>query len=193
MPLICNNIKLFSKNICRILLIVSGIFLTTCSFAAPAENVNQHSFPAVENFHKVSNELYRSGQPDKEDWQKLADFGIKSVINLRDFGRNADKVGNTGIVVYSLPWRAENITEEDLLNVLRLIKKAPKPVLIHCYHGSDRTGAAVAAYRVVFQNWSPEAAANELINGGFGHHKVIYRNIPHLIRKTDYKKLRSRL
>lgn len=178
-----------------------ALFLSVCAGCAvePAKECiadktsAQKKILSVENFHKVSGELYRSGQPDKEDWKELAAFGIKSVISLRDFGRNADKVGNTGIKVYSYPLRAERISEEDLLNVLKLIKKAPKPVLIHCYHGSDRTGAAVAAYRVVFQNWTPDAAADELVNGGFGHHKLIYRNIPRLIRNADYKKIRSRL
>ena len=173
------------------LLLFSGCTAVKPETAAPA--AGGKAILTVENFHKVSDELYRSAQPEKNEWKALAAFGIKSVINLRYFGRNADKPGNTGIVVYSLPWRAESISEKDLIELLRLIKNAPKPVLIHCYHGSDRTGAAVAAYRVVFQNWTPEAAAEELVNGGYGHHKYIYSNIPKLIRSADYQKIRSAL
>lgn len=194
-----NSAKKTGFSLLKSPLVLCLLFLFFSGYAAPGEKtvpvkkIEQKKFPAVENFHKVSDELYRSGQPKPEDWKKLAEFGIKSVISLRDFGRNADKVGDSGIIAYSLPWRAENISEKDLLNVLILIKQAPKPVLIHCFHGSDRTGAAVAAYRVVFQKWKPDAAADELINGGFGHHKWIYRNIPRLIRNADYKKIRAGL
>lgn len=149
--------------------------------------------PPVHNFHQVSHELYRSAQPDDDEWGSLAEFGIKSVINLRDVKENTDRVGNTGIVTYLLPMKAHKLTEEDLIKVLSLIRKAPKPVLIHCYHGSDRTGAAVAAYRVIFQNWTPEAAAKEMVEGDYGHHGFWFPNLARLIRNADYKKIRSSL
>ncbi len=41
-------------------------------------------------------------------------------------------------------------------------------VLLHCYHGSDRTGASVAMYRIIFQNWSTTDALAEMKHGGYG-------------------------
>ena len=49
------------------------------------------------------------------------------------------------------------IDREDLLKVMQQIQHAEQnqqKVLLHCYHGSDRTGASVAMYRIIFQNWS---------------------------------------
>ncbi|MFT6863841.1 MAG: protein tyrosine/serine phosphatase [Akkermansiaceae bacterium] len=46
------------------------------------------------------------------------------------------------------------------------------PVLVHCLHGSDRTGAMCAAYRIVVQGWSKGAAIAKIKHGGYGHHKI---------------------
>ena len=147
----------------------------------------------VKNFHKVSDTLYRSAQPADDQWDELEALGIRSVISLRYFTPGPDDVGSAAIAAYALPWRTDKIDEDDLAAFLKLYNEAEKPVLVHCYHGSDRTGAAVAAYRVVFENYLPEEAADELVNGGFGHHEFVYRNIPKLIRNADYDSLKEKL
>ncbi|HEX7917405.1 hypothetical protein [Rudaea sp.] len=50
-------------------------------------------------------------------------------------------------------------------------------MLIHCWHGADRTGVVCAAYRMVVQGWSKADARAEMFDGGFGYHAV-WRNIP---------------
>ena len=47
---------------------------------------------------------------------------------------------------------AGKVSQEQLIDALRIIKNRKGPVLLHCWHGSDRTGATVAAYRIVFNN-----------------------------------------
>ena len=154
-----------------------------------AEQLKEYN---ISNFYKVSPDLYRSAQPDKKDWTALEKIGIKSVINLRYFGGGKEDTAPSKIHSFYLKWKAHHIKESDLIAVLKLIKQAPKPVLIHCFHGSDRTGAAVAAYRIVFENVSPDDADRELTDGPFGHHKV-YANIPELIRKTAWNAIRKAL
>ena len=150
------------------------------------------------NFHKVSENLYRSGQPDEDELESLHTFnGIRSVLNLRE--NNSDqaeiaainKKWNNAITLYEIPLDTGNITEDDLYKILTVIRDAPKPLLIHCWHGSDRTGCSVAAYRIVFENWSVEDAISELMKPEYGHHKNIYTNIPELLRKADWKKIRE--
>ena len=150
------------------------------------------------NFHKVSENLYRSGQPDEDELESLHTFnGIRSVLNLRE--NNSDqaeiaainKKWNNAIKLYEIPLDTGSITEDDLYKILTVIRDAPKPLLIHCWHGSDRTGCSVAAYRIVFENWSVEDAISELMKPEYGHHKNIYTNIPELLRKADWKKIRE--
>jgi len=150
------------------------------------------------NFHQVNENLYRSGQPDEDEFKSLYTFnGIRSVLNLRENNSDKDEIDavnfrrNEKIKLYEIPLDTGNITEQDLYKILTVIRDAPKPLLIHCWHGSDRTGCAVAAYRIVFENWKEEDAIAELMKPEYGHHKNIYTNIPALLRKADWQKTKT--
>ena len=150
------------------------------------------------NFHKVNENLYRSGQPDEDEFESLYSFNnIRSVLNLRENNSDKDEIDAVNfkrekkIKLCEIPLDTGNISEGELYKILTVIRDAPKPLLIHCWHGSDRTGCAVAAYRIVFENWSVEDAISELMKPEYGHHKNIYTNIPELLRKADWKKIRE--
>lgn len=145
-----------------------------------------------ENFHKVNDAICRSGQPDADEMDSLSTFEcIKSVLNLRENHSDREEVGNLKLELYEIPLAAGNIAEDDLVRILRTVKRAPKPLLIHCWHGSDRTGLAVAACRIVFENWSADQAVAELMDPQYGHHETIYKNIPELLRKADWNRIRK--
>lgn len=109
------------------------------------------------NFHKVNKNLYRSGQPDEDEFFSLYTFnGIRSVLNLQENNGDKDEIDavnkkwKNAVSLYEIPLDTGEITEADLYKILTVIRDAPKPLLIHCWHGSDRTGCAVAAYRIIF-------------------------------------------
>ena len=144
------------------------------------------------NFHKVNDDIYRSGQPSADEMAAMYTLeGIRSVLNLRDNHDDADEVGTLDIVRYDIPLSAGSITADDVGRILRPVNRAPKPILIHCLHGSDRTGAAVAACRIVFEGWTVEQAVSELMEPEYGHHRTLYKNIPELIRKADWNRIRN--
>ena len=150
------------------------------------------------NFHQVNENIYRSGQPDKDEFWSLYTFNcIRSVLNLRENNSDRDEVNainrnwNNAITLYEISLDTGNITEADLYKILSVIRDAPKPLLIHCWHGSDRTGCAVAAYRIAFEDWSVEDAISELMKPEYGHHKNIYTNIPELLRNADWQKIKA--
>ena len=84
-----------------------------------------------------------------------------------------------------------SITYAQVIEALRIIHKAPKPIAIHCWHGSDRTGCVAAAYLVVFQGWSKADAIDELRHGGYGFHASFYGNIPRLINVLDAEEVKK--
>lgn len=128
------------------------------------------------NFHRVKKrELYRSGQIQKEEFQLLKDFGVKTIISFnnyevagfsaKDEARWAKEQGITFIHEEMHPWNKPSLRH--LLRVVELMKNSEKPVLIHCQGGSDRTGMAVAAYKMIYENWSYDAVFNEMLYYGF--------------------------
>ncbi len=149
------------------------------------------------NFHKVNENIYRSGQPDEDEFFSLYTFnGIRSVLNLRGIS-DKDEINavnrrwKNAVTLYEIPLDTGNITEEDLYKILTVIRDAPKPLLIHCWHGRNRTGCAVAASRIVFENWSVADAIAELMKPEYGHFKNFYNNIPELIRKADWARIKA--
>lgn len=153
--------------------------LNTYTIAQPVPGTS------LENFYQVSDDLYRSDQPDSKQMKMLEEQGIKTILNLRFFHSDDKEAKGTGLNLQRVPMEAGRFDDEEIINALKVIKNSPKPVLVHCWHGSDRTGVVVAMYRIVFQNWSKEAAIDELKQPQFGHHDFAYRNIPSYIEQVD--------
>lgn len=145
------------------------------------------------NCYRVSDELYRCEQPDKADIPALKTLGIKSLLNLRNWHSDSKAFEKAGLSLLLQRMEADELTVDDLVAALRQIRAAPKPVLVHCWHGSDRTGSVVAAYRIVFQNWSAADALDELRHGGYGYHEKWFPNIITLFESLDAEALRKRV
>ncbi len=146
--------------------------------------------PGVPNFHKVSENLYRGGQPTTEGMQELKKLGIKTIINLRLFHSDQDKIKDTGLGyehIYMKTWHPE---DKKVLRFLQIVTDPNRvPVLVHCEHGADRTGTMCAIYRVAVQGWSKNDAINEMTNGGFGFYSG-WQNLVNYILKLDIDELK---
>lgn len=174
---------------------VTSLLCHICLAAAlaTANEAPPPALHAVENSYRVSSELYRSGQPDKKGFRTIERAGIKSVLNLREYHTDDDEAAGTKLKLLHYPIAAGSVTEQDIEQILRLLRSAPKPVLVHCWHGSDRTGITIAAYRIVEQGFSVEAAEKEFTDECFGHHEFWYGNLRRLLHQIDWVSLRQRL
>lgn len=157
------------------------------AWAAPIINTT------LENCFRVSDDLYRCEQPTDRHIADLRALGIKSILNLRRYNTDPITLERAGFKLLVQRMEADDLTLDDLVKALRLLRDAPKPVLVHCWHGSDRTGSVVAAYRVAFHNWTPEAALDEFRHGGFGYHERWFPNLLTLLRSIDAADLRQRV
>ena len=142
------------------------------------------------NLYLITDDLLRSEQPSEKGFKSLRQQGVKSILNLRSSHGNEKLTKN--FQLYRIKMIPEKITEKQLMEALRIIKNADKPILIHCARGADRTGAVVAMYRIVFEGWEKEKALKEMIEGGYRFHEG-YRNIPKLIENTNVERLRKKL
>lgn len=147
----------------------------------------------MENSYRICDDLYRSGQPESEGFTALQQLGVRSVLNLREYHKDTRIARHTQLHLMAYPVAAGDVTAADVENCLALINHAPKPVLVHCWHGSDRTGIVVAAYRIVFQNWTVAEAEKEFRDERFGYHEFWYGNLLELLHNTDWGAMRNRL
>lgn len=144
------------------------------------------------NMYRIDEGVYRSDQPSGDDFRMLEAFGIKEVLNLRNYNSDDDEAAGTSLKLHRLKTKAGSINTEDIIRALKIIKNRKGPIVIHCWHGSDRTGAVVAMYRIVFQGATKKEAIDELRDGGFGYHKI-YGNIIKLIENADIDYIKSKL
>ena len=129
----------------------------------------------AKNFYRVDELLFRSAQLDGSYAAKLHELGIKSIVNLRHFSRGGDRRAfGDQFWLANKPLQSWEIKPAQIADVLRTIRERQKEgaVLVHCYHGADRTGLVVAMYRVIYQGWSLDAARSEMIDGGYGFHPM---------------------
>ena len=141
------------------------------------------------NLHRVDAKVWRSSQPTRHDFRGLKkEQGIGEVLCLRRW--HSDREEARGMTVHHIRMDAGEIRDEDIVSALRVMVAAEKPLLVHCFHGSDRTGVVVAMYRMVVQHWPREKAIAELTEPRHGHHAEVFPNIREYLETVDVEKIR---
>ena len=159
----------------------------------PSEWSGKLTVNTLENLYKVDDNLFRSEQPNASDMKALEQFGVKTVLNLRRVQDDNREAKNASLILHHIPINTFKMSYEELLQSVRMIQNADKPVLVHCLHGSDRTGVVVAAYRMTTQGWTKEAAIKEFKEGGDGYHDGWFPNLVELLETLDVQKLKTDL
>lgn len=181
-------------------LIISTLNLTACMTtpALPADSRPQHWGSVLDranNFYQVSADVFRSEQPNAEMIKQLQANDIDVVINLRSRDHDPKQLNADQFNLVHIPIHTWAMSREDLLAVMRqiqLAKAQQQKVLIHCYHGSDRTGASIAMYRIIFEKWDIEDALQEMKYGGYGFHPI-WQNIENLFSPENVKWIQEQL
>ncbi len=171
-----------------------ALWLVACAGASagttprPADWARPVASEHLKNFYQVDAHLYRSAQPDAAGMAELYAQGIRQVVSLRQFHTDEDEARGVGLALHRIPMNAGEIHDAQVIAALRAIRDADGPVLLHCWHGSDRTGTVVALYRMLFQGWERQAAIDEMVNGGYGYH-ALYANIVRYLQQVDLEAL----
>ena len=150
---------------------------------------------AESNLYQISASVYRSEQPDADLIPALKAHDIQMVINLRTRDKDRLLLSADEFQLVHIPVKTWAMSRGDLLQVMQSIQQAQandQKVLIHCYHGSDRTGASIAMYRIIFERWTVQEALNEMKHGGYGFHPV-WINIERLFSPENIGWIRQQL
>lgn len=152
--------------------------------ARPAKWATPVECAGVPNLHRISDSLYRSAQPTAEGMTNLVALGIKTVVNLREYHSDDDEIGALPLKARRIKIFTGNMKDEYVDEFLAVLADTNAvPVLVHCMHGSDRTGTVCAMYRVICEGWSAEDAIEEMREGGYGFHRI-WTNLPRFIRRS---------
>ena len=128
------------------------------------------------NFRKVDGQIYAGAAPDAEFLKFFKEtLGGRAVLSLD--ADIADKIAavikQLGMQHIVIPINSSNASVND--NVRALIRSIEnnmltnlQPIYIHCLHGRDRTGFAVALYKVLKRGESCQQALNDVMTYGYG-------------------------
>lgn len=167
---------------------VAGADDTPTGPAPPARNPRwavRVELPGLPNFHRVSPALYRGAQPTREGLAELRRLGVKTVVSLRAFHGEREAVAAAGLGYERISFKVWHPEDEDLRRFLVIAADpARQPVFVHCLRGADRTGTAVAAYRICLDGWAREEAIEEMVDGGF-EFSPRFRNLVTYLRGID--------
>lgn len=148
-----------------------GSLVALGAFAAVAGGFYAHMLWTT-NFHPViAGELYRSSQPSAEmiaDLQKQ--YGIKTIINLRGYNSghhwyDKEVAEAKQLNINHIDFRMSSgreLTQEQAAQLIEIMRDAPKPLLIHCQAGADRTGLASALYLAAIAKTNEATAENQM-------------------------------
>ncbi len=123
--------------------------------------------------------LYRSGQLHRDLIERvLVDNGIDVIVNMNrpamdkpDHAAEVAVAEALGIESYRFPMLGDGEGDPEnyvlALDQVRRSLEQEQRVLVHCTAGSQRTGATIGLYRVLFQGWSTEDAVSEMAKYDF--------------------------
>lgn len=134
-------------------------------------NLVDHAFlrRILPNRYQLSPDAWRSNQPDPVHFPALQQAGIQTVINLRGKSEysyylfEVEACRDYGMDLIDHPLFARKLaTAEQYLELLDIMERAAKPMLIHCKSGADRTGIASALYLLDQRGATPDEARAQL-------------------------------
>ena len=126
----------------------------------------------IHNVHTVvPGVVYRSAQLSPEKLSSLVEEkGVRTVLNLRgaspgegwyDGEKAAATTAGIRHIDYELSSKRE-VPPRQAEELIRIMQEAPKPLLIHCWGGADRTGLASALYLYALAEKPVEHASSAL-------------------------------
>lgn len=130
-----------------------------------------------DNYHVVlPGKLYRSGQMSAERLlAHAARNHLATVINLRSETNQPWHAEETAacvshaIAYINFPLAGNRAPSlETMTALVEIMRTAPRPILIHCEHGADRTGLAVALYLKSISG-RPVSDAQRALSIRYGH------------------------
>lgn len=124
---------------------------------------------------QVSPGIFTGRQPrDQVDYEALKAQGVRTILSVQvlpwDVARGRRQAELFGITFRNIPVPASVLKPRESLikqALMTLRDRSLRPIYLHCKLGRDRAVLIVGLYRIYFENWTPEAAWEEMLRSGF--------------------------
>ena len=180
-PSLNSSPKRLYERISRFKLAVLGAPIIVLVFAIYSFAPNNSAVPTrpdknfanvtIKNFGQMDDHFYRGAQPKEEEYQELADLGVKTIIDLRDdplpYASKAAEAAHMRYV--NIPMSDKDYPkDESIENFVNLSKEESNwPFYVHCAGGRHRTGVMGAMYRFSHDEWNYDRVYEEMKNYDF--------------------------
>lgn len=124
------------------------------------------------NFHAVEEGvLYRSAQLSLDQFERnIRAHGIKTENANEDWYKEELKAASATMVRHiDFPLSAvREVSDEKLGKLAELFRDSPRPILVHCEGGADRSGLASALFELIIAK-RPAPVASAQLSFRYGH------------------------
>ena len=137
------------------------------------------------NFHKLDDQVWRQNHPSPARLAQLKAMGVASVLSLRGHTSAVSQMeaaacAELGLTHRTIRLRAQKLPKQvELAALFDAFRDMPKPMVVHCKSGSDRTGLASVIYLHAFKGVPLDEARAELspryLHNPLGKARVVYR------------------
>jgi protein tyrosine phosphatase (PTP) superfamily phosphohydrolase (DUF442 family) len=127
---------------------------------------------ATPNLHPViAGQIYRAAQPEPATLQRLvAQKGIRTVINLRGccphlpwYVQEANATAALDLDQLDIAMSATRLpSPQSVIQLIEALDQAPRPLLLHCQQGVDRTGLASVVALLLYTSTPLDQARRHL-------------------------------
>ena len=149
----------------------------------------------ISNFAKVTDKLWRGSKPewDRPGVLEYVQKKVRTIINLQHDHDDFPKLQATNIRYLWIPMRAWKPEVGQLVIFLSALRKAlpdPNqwPVFVHCLEGRDRTGYAIATYRIIEEKWKADDAILEMFDFHYNWWNPFLSCNPDFLRNVEMKR-----
>jgi tyrosine-protein phosphatase SIW14 len=153
---------------CRIIVVIGVLAFVSLISGAQVSWCQAEKEQGLPNFGRVTDNLYRGGQPTSDGFSTLHGMGVGIVVDFRekpaDMATEKRQVESLGMKSVDIPWSANHEPSSDqIVEFLDLVRTNPDTkIYVHCRRGADRTGAMIAAYRIAIEHKSVTDAVAEM-------------------------------
>jgi tyrosine-protein phosphatase SIW14 len=151
--------------------IAVAAFLVVVSLSACARPLwcqTGQELRGLPNFGRVTDNLYRGGQPTPEGFSALRAMGVGIVVNFREGHKETaaekNRVESLGMKYIGIPWSASrDPSSSQIVEFLDLVRaNRNTKIFVHCRRGADRTGTMIASYRIAVEHKPVSEAVAEM-------------------------------